>query len=83
MDEQVSAQEALANAVAETYRLSQVRYAQGIDSYLDVLDAQRSLYAAQQGLVSLRLSRVVNQTRLYAVLGGGSDPVAAGQEEAK
>jgi multidrug efflux system outer membrane protein len=36
-----------------------------------VLDAQRSLYAARQTLVSLRLARLANDVRLYAVLGGG------------
>ena len=71
VDQQVSAQQSLAKAVAETYRLSNQRYTKGIDSYLGVLDAQRSLYAAQQGLISLRLAKLANQVRLYAVLGGG------------
>ncbi len=69
---QVAAQEALVNAAAETFRLSDTRYLKGIDSYLSVLDAQRSLYAAQQVLVALNLERLVSQVRLYAVLGGGS-----------
>ncbi|MBN1930047.1 MAG: efflux transporter outer membrane subunit [Desulfobacterales bacterium] len=73
VDQQVSAQQSLTNAVAETYRLANKRYAKGIDSYLSVLDAQRSLYAAQQGLISLRLVKLVNQVRLYAVLGGGGE----------
>jgi multidrug efflux system outer membrane protein len=73
VDEQLSAQQSLVNAVAETYRLSNVRYVKGIDSYLGVLDAQRSLYAAQQGLITVRLVRLVNRVELYAVLGGGSD----------
>jgi multidrug efflux system outer membrane protein len=73
VDQQVSAQESLVHAVAETYRLSTSRYDKGIDSYLSVLDAQRTLYAAQQGLVSLRLAKLANQVRLYAVLGGGGD----------
>ena len=71
VDQQVSAQQSLVNAVAETYRLSNLRYDKGIDSYLGVLDAQRSLYAAQQGLVSLNLAMTANKVRLYAVLGGG------------
>lgn len=71
VDDQVAAQESLVHASAETYRLSNARYDRGIDSYLSVLDAQRSLYAAQQDLVSLRLIRLANQVRLYAVLGGG------------
>lgn len=71
IDQRVSAQQSLVNAVAETYRLSNKRYTKGIDSYLSVLDAQRSLYAAQQGLINLRLAKLANQVRLYAVLGGG------------
>ena len=73
IEQQVSAQQSLTDAVAETYRLSNKRYAKGIDSYLSVLDAQRFLYAAQQGLIGIRLARLANQVRLYAVLGGGSD----------
>ncbi|MCD6352866.1 MAG: efflux transporter outer membrane subunit, partial [Proteobacteria bacterium] len=72
VDQQVSAQQSLTNAVADTHRLSTARYTKGIDSYLGVLDAQRSLFAAQQGLISLRLARLANQVRLYAVLGGGN-----------
>ena len=65
------AQQSLVDASADTYRLSDARYTKGIDSYLGVLDAQRSLYAAQQGLIALRLARLTNQVTLYAVLGGG------------
>ncbi|MHB9097078.1 MAG: TolC family protein, partial [Syntrophales bacterium] len=68
---QIAAQQSLADAVAETYRLSRVRYTLGLDSYLGVLDAQRSLYGAQQGLIALHLARIVNQVTLYRVLGGG------------
>ncbi|MCJ7593978.1 MAG: TolC family protein, partial [Desulfobacterales bacterium] len=73
VDRQASAQQSLMDAVAETYRLSNVRYTRGIDSYLGVLDAQRSLYAAEQGLIAIHLARLANQVRLYAVLGGGSE----------
>jgi multidrug efflux system outer membrane protein len=76
VDQEVAAQESLVHAVAETYRLSNVRYDKGIDSYLSVLDAQRSLYVAQQVLVGLHLAKFANQVRLYAVLGGGSDAQA-------
>jgi multidrug efflux system outer membrane protein len=61
------------DAVARTYHLSTIRYTRGIDSYLSVLDAQRSLYAAQQGLIAIRLAKLANQLRLYAVLGGGGE----------
>jgi outer membrane protein, multidrug efflux system len=73
INQQVSAQQSLVNAVAETYRLSNKRYTNGIDSYLAVLVAQQSLYAQQQVLIELRLVRLANQVRLYAVLGGGSE----------
>jgi multidrug efflux system outer membrane protein len=74
VDRQESAQQSLVDAVERTYRLSNVRYTKGIDSYLSVLDAHRSLYSAQQGLIAIRLSKLVNQVRLYAVLGGGGNP---------
>jgi multidrug efflux system outer membrane protein len=67
INQQVSAQQSLVNAVAETYRLSNIRYTNGIDSYLAVLVAQRSLYGQQQVLIALRLVRFANQVRLYAV----------------
>jgi multidrug efflux system outer membrane protein len=71
VDQQVSAQESLVGSVAEAYRLSNERYAQGVDSYLSVLDAHRSLYSAKQDLISFRLAKLVSQVNLYAVLGGG------------
>jgi len=71
INQQVSAQQSLVHAAAETYRLSNKRYTMGIDSYLGVLDAQRSLYVQQQVLIALRLTRLAGQIRLYAVLGGG------------
>jgi multidrug efflux system outer membrane protein len=73
VNQEVAAQQSLVDAVAETYRLSNIRYDRGIDSYLSVLDAQRSLYVAQQVLVGLHLAKLSNQVRLYAVLGGGGD----------
>jgi multidrug efflux system outer membrane protein len=76
-DEQLAAQQALVDATGETYRLSQARYRSGVDSYLAVLDAQRSLYAAQQSLITLRLSRSANLVTLYKVLGGGWQRVEA------
>jgi multidrug efflux system outer membrane protein len=73
INRQIAAQQSLVEAVSETYRLSNARYTKGIDSYLSVLDAQRSLYAAQQGLIMLHLSRFVNQVTLYNVLGGDGE----------
>jgi multidrug efflux system outer membrane protein len=72
VNRQIEAQQSLVEAVAETYRLSHARYTKGIDSYLGVLDAQRSLYGAQRGLISLRLTRIANLVTIYTVLGGGT-----------
>jgi len=71
LGDQLEAQQSLVEATARTYRLSNARYEKGIDIYLNVLDAQRSLYAAQQELIAIRLAKLANQVRLYAVLGGG------------
>lgn len=71
LGDQLEAQQSLADATAESYRLSQARYRSGIASYLNVLDAQRSFYSAQQGLITVRLSRLINSVTLYKVLGGG------------
>jgi len=81
MDQQVTAQQALVDALQETYRLASARYDKGIDSYLGVLDAQRSLFAAQQGLVSLQLAKASSNVRLYAVLGGGGDQTETAQKQ--
>ena len=75
VDQRLSAQQSLLNAVEESYRLSNRRYTKGIDSYLNVLDAQRSLYTAQQYHISLRLIKITNQIKLYAVLGGGGGEI--------
>lgn len=73
VNQQIAAQESLVGALAEAYRLAELRYNRGIDSYLNVLDAQRSLYGAQQGMIGLQLSRVSNLVSTYSVLGGGAD----------
>ena len=72
LGDQLQAQESLVDASATSYRLSDARYTRGIDSYLRVLDAQRSLYGAQQGLIAIRLARLTNLVTLYKVLGGGA-----------
>lgn len=69
--EQLRAQRAVADAEAERFKLSDLRYRSGASSYLDLLDAQRSLFLAQQGAVQANLARLQNQVTLYRVLGGG------------
>ena len=71
IDEQVAAQTARAEAAAVAARLSDARYRAGVDSFLVALDAQRTAYAAQQQLVTTRLSRGSNLVELYRSLGGG------------
>jgi multidrug efflux system outer membrane protein len=72
IDEQLEAQQSLADASAESHKLSQVRYDKGVDSYLTVLDSQRSLYGAEQNLINVRLTRLANLVTLYKALGGGN-----------
>jgi outer membrane protein, multidrug efflux system len=69
--DQRQAQEALVAADVEAYHLAEMRFRSGVDSYLSTLDAQRSLYAAAQGLVSVRQAELANQVTLYKALGGG------------
>ena len=69
--EQLRAQRAVAQAEAERFNLSDLRYRSGAASYLDLLDAQRSLFTAQQQAVQANLQRLQNQVTLYRVLGGG------------
>lgn len=68
---QLEAQEALVDATANAFRLSDARFKRGIDSYLTVLDSQRSLYTARQNLIGTRLSRFNNLVTFYKTLGGG------------
>lgn len=72
VNDQMKAQESLVDATAASHRLATARYTREVDSYLNVLDAERSLYTAQQGLISVRLARLVNMVRLYVALGGGA-----------
>ncbi|PKO30700.1 MAG: multidrug transporter [Betaproteobacteria bacterium HGW-Betaproteobacteria-9] len=71
LGEQLRAQQAQATAEAERFRLAELRYRNGVASFLDVLDAQRSLFSTQQGLTQTRLAQQQNQVALYKALGGG------------
>jgi outer membrane protein, multidrug efflux system len=79
LDEQLAAQQALVNASAVAYRLADMRYRGGVDSYLTALVAQVSLYSAQQQLQTVRLLRLQNLVTLYKALGGGLREHAAAQ----
>jgi multidrug efflux system outer membrane protein len=71
LHEQLEAQRAVLEDASQSYHLAEMRFRSGVDSFLPVLDAQRSLYAAQQGVVSLELLRLQNMATLYKALGGG------------
>ena len=77
LGEQLRAQNAQATAEAVRFRLADLRYRNGASSYLDVLDAQRSLFIAQQAAVQVQALRVQNLVQLYKVLGGGWTESAA------
>jgi multidrug efflux system outer membrane protein len=78
LERQRQAQEALVDASKHAYDFSQQRYKSGTDSYLAVLDAQRSYYGAQQGLIATRLAQQNNRVTLYKALGGGWQEHSAG-----
>ncbi|MBA4264230.1 MAG: multidrug transporter, partial [Comamonadaceae bacterium] len=73
LGEQLRAQQVQATAEAERFRLAELRYRNGVASFLDVLDAQRSLFATEQALLQTRLTQQQNQVALYKALGGGFD----------
>ena len=68
--ERMAAQRAEVDAYATSLRLSMERYRSGADSYLAVLDSQRSLYVGQTALIALQLTEQSNRIALFKVLGG-------------
>jgi multidrug efflux system outer membrane protein len=68
--EQLRANRAFADAAEDTYRLADMRYRGGVDSYLFSLDAQRAAYQSQRTLLATRLVEVSNRVTLYRALGG-------------
>jgi outer membrane protein, multidrug efflux system len=69
--EQRGEEEKLVTALSESVRLSNLRYRGGLDSYLQVLDAERNLFAGQLTLAQLRLLELQSVVQLYRALGGG------------
>lgn len=70
--DRLAAQERLVAAASDSQRLSQQRADAGLDSALTLLDSQRTLYSAQQGLITARLARATNLVTVYRTLGGGA-----------
>ncbi|WP_439851630.1 efflux transporter outer membrane subunit [Pseudomonas syringae] len=71
LDERVAAQQAYTDASRKSYELADALYRGGSQSYLEALESQRSLYSAEQDLISLRLTEQSNRVTLYKVMGGG------------
>ncbi|MFZ4552817.1 MAG: efflux transporter outer membrane subunit [Aquabacterium sp.] len=69
--EQADAQLAQAQAEAARLRLATLRYDTGVANQLDLLDAQRSLFTAQQALIAAQLARQQAHISVYKALGGG------------
>lgn len=79
-DAQTAAQAQVLEQAQQAHALAQVRYRAGADTLLTLLDAQRTLYAAQDQAAQLRQARLMASVALYKALGGGWQPptVAAG-----
>lgn len=71
LNDQLKAEQLFVNAAAESYRLYEMRYNTGVDTYINVLIWHRQLYTAQQSLLNTRLARLSNLVTLYKTLGGG------------
>lgn len=82
--EQLAQQERLVAAETSRHELSELRYQGGVASFMDALDAQRSLFAAEQTLLQTKAALLLNRVTLYRVLGGGwQDPALQPPEAAE
>ena len=71
LDAQRAALQTTVDAAGEADRLARARFNAGRDSYLVLLESQRSLYLAQEALIVTQLAEQANRVRLYKALGGG------------
>lgn len=71
LEQQQAAQRDYVAAAQRSYRLADSRYREGVDTYLNMLEAQRTLYSAQQDQIALEQTRLDNLITLYNALGGG------------
>jgi multidrug efflux system outer membrane protein len=76
LNDEVDAQQAVQKAQAERLTLAQARYQNGIANYLEVLDAERELFSAEQQLLQTKLLNLTNAIDLYRALGGGIQEVS-------
>ncbi|MCK9516623.1 MAG: efflux transporter outer membrane subunit [Ottowia sp.] len=83
LGDQLNALQEQVAADRDRFRLADLRYRNGVASFLDLLDAQRSLFAVEQALAQVQLAQRANEVALYKSLGGGwsdgdTPPVAGG-----
>ncbi|GAB4431303.1 MAG: efflux transporter outer membrane subunit [bacterium] len=71
IDTQIRIQKDVLNSAEKAMDLATQRYLKGIDNYLRVLDAQRTVFSAKQKMLSLELIKLQNIVGLYKALGGG------------
>lgn len=77
LGDQAQAQRMQVEAESARLQLADLRYRNGVSNYLDLLDAQRSLFAAQQAEVQVRLAQLQNRVLMYKALGGGAPDTPA------
>lgn len=80
---QLAAQQANADAQARRLALVEVRYKVGIANHLELLDAQRESFAAQQGALQVRRLQLATAAQLYKALARGTEDAPANKEEAR
>ena len=78
LGKQVESRRVLLAAQSERARLAQLRFDHGRSTYLEVLDAQRDLFDAEQALVQVRRAELASIVSLYSGLGGGMAPARKG-----
>ena len=71
ISQQIEAQQRYLDSLIITLQRARGLYASGAVSYIEVLDAERSLFSTQQAILDLKLSQQVNEINLFTALGGG------------
>lgn len=88
LGEQLNAYQGMLDASNKNYQIADARFKAGLDNYLGVLDAQRSIYSTRQSILSVKQQQLISQIQLYQALGGGVnldvplEPLAPAHENA-
>lgn len=69
--DQISGQQRYLDSLQITLQRARALYQNGAVSYIEVLDAERSLFVTRQSLLDLNYAQQVNEIKLFAALGGG------------